>query len=81
MFYTTSRYASLATKTYTEKLAKKKNSKYINRGKKTIDDLASLIKNDSIAVVYEKKNKPFEIRYLKIDSKGNWEWTNVERIN
>lgn len=73
MIVTTSRHASLEAKKSALSFSIKKKAKYLNRGKKTVEELVSIARkqgNSKIAIFRSKK----KIDYIQIHHSENWEW-------
>lgn len=73
MLVTTSRHASLELKKLALDFSIDKKAKYLNRGKKTIEELVLIARkegNTKIAII-KGKNK---IDYIQIHRGKNWEW-------
>ena len=73
MITTTSRNASLEVKELALSFSLDKKSKYLNRGKKTVEELVSIARklgHSKIAIVKGKE----KIDYIEIHHSGNWEW-------
>ena len=74
---TTSRYSSPITRKLAREAAKKQNTRYVARGKKTVDALASLARRlgeEEISVYEEENNKFSKIAKIKVKETGEWEW-------
>ncbi len=74
---TTSRYASEKTGKFAKKLARKLNTFYTSRGKKTIDQLSEQARRkgeSEIIVVEEKENFPDTVSVIKVSELGEWKW-------
>lgn len=72
MLVTTSKHASLELKKSALAFSIEKKSKYLNRGKKTIEEIVSIARNsghDKIAIIKEKG----KIDYMHISSR-TWKW-------
>ena len=75
---TTSRYASQETRSLAQRMAKEKGQRYMARGKRTVDSLVSYARRmgeEHIEIVEEKDGVPARISQIKVDERGQWEWT------
>ncbi|MFH0736979.1 MAG: hypothetical protein V1827_00285 [Candidatus Micrarchaeota archaeon] len=75
--FTTSRYASRSTRSLARSMAEANGEKYIARGKKTIDDLASYARRmgeDRMTIIEEKGGVASRIVVIDIDPGGKWSW-------
>ena len=71
LLVTTSRYVPVAVKKFALELSKKNKGTYLNRGKKTIEELVSYARTegfDRIAIISSKK-----VEYIQVKSSG-WNW-------
>ena len=73
MLVTTSRHASLELKKLALNFSLEHKANYLNRGKKTIDEVISLARKEghSKIAVIKGENKT---DYIEIHHSGNWDW-------
>ncbi len=77
MLITTSRYSSQTTRGFAKSLAKLLGCKYIARGKKAVDSLASFARkngDDKICIVVEKSSLPVRLEFINIKANATWAW-------
>ncbi|MEW6722866.1 MAG: hypothetical protein AB1324_06395 [Candidatus Micrarchaeota archaeon] len=82
--YTTSRYASSATRRLAKEMAGEAGEAYVARGKKSLDSLAAQARRageDTIKVVEEKGGLPFRIATAGVDALGRWRWMGERLLN
>lgn len=80
--YTTSRYASAATRSAARALAEKAGEPYAARGKKTIAQLADHARRSGeelVRIVEERDGRAASVAEIRVDEKGGWSWLG-ERI-
>ncbi len=73
MLVTTSRHPSLELKKLALNFSIQKKAKYINRGKKTIEDLIMLARKEGNTKITLVRSKD-KIDYIQIHHGKNWEW-------
>jgi len=74
---TTSRYASGKTRELARKMALKKGTFYVARGKKTIEDLVEQARRkgeSGIAVLEEKDGAADSVLLIEVSETGKWRW-------
>jgi rRNA maturation protein Rpf1 len=79
---TTSRYCSRETRDFAKKLAAEESAPYVARGKKTIEDLASLARKageDKILIIEEREDRPHNIAEIRVHETGGWVWAGERR--
>lgn len=79
VLFTTSRYASKETVAFA-----KTKGEYLNRGKKTVDDLVNYARKkgeESIVLIEEKDKKPFLMVFIEVSEDGKWKWTKKVQID
>ena len=75
---TTSRYASLKTRTLAKSMADENGEIYVARGKKTIDALAAYARRvgeGRITLIEEKGGIAHTLALIDVDARGGWSWT------
>jgi rRNA maturation protein Rpf1 len=81
--FTTSRYASVETKTLARKLAKENEELFLARGKRTIEQLVDFARKkgeENISIVEEEGGKPAKVCRIKVSETGKWNWSGEEKI-
>lgn len=81
--FTTSRYATVATRRLAKSMAADAGQVYIARGKKTIDELAleaRRLGDGTLAVVEEHKGAASVIARISIGPDGSWAWSGELKV-
>jgi len=83
VLWTTSRYASPETKKKAQSLAGRAGSRYLARGKKTMDDIAGFARRSGFGLIMlleESDGHPSLIRSIGISPDGRWRWAGVLKV-
>ncbi len=75
--YTTSRYASIKTREAAKAMALVAGEPFVCRGKKTIQQLATLARKsgeEHIHILEEKNDGPGKLAKIEVDALGRWKW-------
>ena len=77
MLVTTSRYSSSNTRAFAKKIAIAFKSRYIARGKKSIDSLVSFARRNGdsrICIFVEKDSLPAHLEFISVKPNETWVW-------
>ncbi len=81
---TTCRNASAGTRRAAKRLAAEAGARYVARGKKTMDMLASdarRLGEEEICVLEERGGRPRAIAMASVDELGAWRWKGERLLN
>ena len=80
--YTTSRYASKETVRLAQKMASQKKERFLNRNKKTIQEMTEIARtngDEHIHIIMEKKGKPATISEIQVNERTGWKWEKTKQ--